>query len=714
MGEPGRPGNLSVIGHNRSGKTSLVRHALSLLDRSDVVVVEVNVIAHTSVFDFFRSVAKELSEGLTDVPDLASVVDRVGTAREWYDLENAVSALFKEVGRLERYVLLVLEEFDRAPLVLAHLSAFQLLRSLVSEPDYPVGLITISRRAVIDIETDAAGGSRLDGVLGQRCYVGTLSHEEASRLIEQARPVADLSGAAEVIMRVTGRQPYLLQVLCHDLVERYLENGTIDVEGARAAVRPVFQAYFDRLLQDIEADSPGRGRTTVLDVVGETQEIPYPGEVNKLVTLGILEQGSAGFRLFTDEFAEYLRAVAPPPVAQRCVALAIATEWSSRHGGLSTFNRQLCRGLAAHQAEVYCMVLDATDEEVADAKGVGVTLLRRPTVSGAPELSSLLRRPDLPEGTVPTLIIGHGRVTGSAAVVQSEDHFPGAARLHFVHMAPDEIEFHKHDRTDDAAETAETRTRIELTLGRSADRVVAVGPRLHGRYLGYLSNHDDREPIRFDPGFDLLDARPRRVPTGTPLTMLTTGRMEDSILKGLDIAAGAGGLVAGWRHEHGLCEIELVVRGIPARSADRTLAELTEWAANQKLLLVPRNFTPDGEYLTEDLLRSSLFVMPSRAEGFGLVGLEAIVAGTPVLVSEKSGLGALLKLVLGDARAAQWVVPMFGEQAKDVATWARSIERALMDPESSFARAEELRQELARRLSWADAIEALLTAVRTA
>jgi glycosyltransferase involved in cell wall biosynthesis len=709
--EPGRPGNLSVIGHLRAGKTSLVWHALSLMDRTDIAVLQINVVIHASALDLFRAIAGQLADKVDGLDEAAGAVR---AARDWYDLSNAVTALFKEVADRGRYVLLVLDEFDRAPFVLADLSAFQLLRSLASEPEYPVGLITISRRAVIDIETDAAGGSRLDGVLGARCYVGTFTAREAAELIGRARPVVDLSGAADEITGRVGRHPYLLPALCARIVERYLETGTVAVAAAYELQRADFAEYFDRLLRDIDADSDGRGSATLIKIARGADPASYPLEVQKLVSTGVVERTAGALALFSAEFGRYLLARLPAMYTgkpDRGVALVVATEWNSRHGGLSTFNRQLCMGLAELQIRVFCMVLDATDEEATAAATAGVTLLRREPVVGAPDEHRLFRRPDLPDGVTPTLVIGHGRVTGPAALVQGEDYFPRSTKLHFIHMAPDEIEFLKLDRDDDVAETAEIRTRIELQLGRSADRVVAVGPRLYGRFVGYLSGNDDREPLQFNPGFDLPDPRPRRVPQGTPLTVLTLGRMEDAHLKGLDIAARACGRVAGWRHDQRLRPIELVVRGIPAGSGETVHARVIEWAANTELTVVPRTYTPDAERLTEDLQRSSIFLMPSRAEGFGLVGLEAIVAGTPVLISEKSGLGELLIGLLGAERAAPWVVPMVGDTGKDIETWARAIDRVLLDSKVAFAGAEELRIDLAKRLTRAGAAERLLAQI---
>ena len=151
----------------------------------------------------------------------------------------------------------------------------------------------------------------------------------------------------------------------------------------------------------------------------------------------------------------------------------------------------------------------------------------------------LARRPtELGEGYAPDFIIGHGRITGPAALRLAEDSFPGAKRLHFVHMAPDEIEWHKLDREIPAGLRAEDRTRQELELGKTAYRVVAVGPRLHDRYSRELHPFPCAAPIRFDPGSDAEDEAARSSPPG-PWKVLLLGRAEDYPLKGVDLAARA-------------------------------------------------------------------------------------------------------------------------------------------------------------------------------
>lgn len=150
--------------------------------------------------------------------------------------------------------------------------------------------------------------------------------------------------------------------------------------------------------------------------------------------------------------------------------LAVGTEWHSGHGGLSTFNRQLCGAMAGAGVEVVCLVLDATRKDRGDAEALGVKLVEATRTPGQPGLYALSRKPRLPDGFTPDVIIGHGRVTGPAAQILADDHFPKTKRLHFTHTAPDEIEWLKLDRDDDAGARAEERTQLELDLGRTAIR----------------------------------------------------------------------------------------------------------------------------------------------------------------------------------------------------------------------------------------------------
>jgi hypothetical protein len=491
---PGRPGNLSVIGFHRVGKTSLVHQALRGVDRDDLGVVQVSMGFQTSMSDLFRTLVREVAGVFPHVPALAELSGVVRETRDWLELHSHVSAFFTDVGRRGLHVLVVLDDFDRAPLVAADLSGFRLLRTLVSEPGYPVGLVTVSRRKIIDIETTATGESRLDQVIAQRAYVGPFTAAEAGALVDRARRAeVDLGAVAHDLYARSGLHPYLLGRLCRRVVALYQETGVVDVPAAVAKEATAFHSHFSLMADTIDQDTSGRGGKLLRELAAGGRLHQDSQDLQRLVDLGIVTRNGSDLRLFSGEFAYFTRD--PDGYRSRdrervrryrCTTLVVATEWSSAHGGLSTFNQRLCVALAAQRVRVFCMVLEATAEEIAEADGLGVTLLHRPQVVGEDAHSRLSRLPEELRGVTLDMVIGHGRITGYPASVLAEDYFddPKPKRLHFVHMDPDEIEWHKLDDADDTVETAEHRKQIEVQLGRTAHRMVAVGPRLTATRCG--------------------------------------------------------------------------------------------------------------------------------------------------------------------------------------------------------------------------------------
>jgi glycosyltransferase involved in cell wall biosynthesis len=391
--------------------------------------------------------------------------------------------------------------------------------------------------------------------------------------------------------------------------------------------------------------------------------------------------------------------------------LVVATEWSSAHGGLSTLNRRLCLALAAAGAEVYCLVLSPSEQDRREAEAGGVQLINAPRLFGSSEQVALSRRPRLPDAAVPDLIIGHGRITGRPAAVIAHDHFASVPRLHIIHMAPDETEWLKLDRQDDIGLTAEQRMKEERALLCPPAISAGIGPRLHDLVQAELAAFPPAaEAVRIDPGFDAGSAVPRTPPRGRPVRVLIVGRMEDQILKGLDVAA-RGIAAAIDLLGYDASRVELVVRGVPVGESSSVRDAVHRWSGKRSLRVTPRSYTVDSEELEQDLLRATLVLMPSRAEGFGLVGVEAIVAGTPVLVSQLSGLGELLRDVLPADEAGRLVIPVEDDE-RDAGRWGAAIAAVLGDPSSAFANAERVRKVMGEERTWAMAAAAVLQVIK--
>ncbi|SIO56974.1 Glycosyltransferase involved in cell wall bisynthesis [Paraburkholderia phenazinium] len=384
-------------------------------------------------------------------------------------------------------------------------------------------------------------------------------------------------------------------------------------------------------------------------------------------------------------------------------ALVMATEWFSLHGGISTFNRNLCIKLAHNGINVICAVPKASREEIEAAALDGIYLLQSPAAQSADPLNGMYRRLSVPID--PDFVIGHGRITGHVAQAQVEDNFPSAARVHFVHMAPGEIEWFKGKA--DAAMVAESREREELELASSAKVVAAVGPRLF-REVGNLLESKSVKPalIEFNPSC-IAPAEPRTRPPH--LHCLLLGRAEDLELKGLDIAALAMARVASGATVAFESRPELIVRGAPAGTGQVLQQRLKSLTEGLELSVRVREYSSSQDDIQADLRRASILLMPSRREGFGLVALEALTLGTPILVSDQSGIAELITRYVSPAEASGIIVPTPEAVSSAASTWARAIEFQLADRDASFNRAWRLSTRLMQEDGWSKSVRGLLS-----
>jgi len=382
--------------------------------------------------------------------------------------------------------------------------------------------------------------------------------------------------------------------------------------------------------------------------------------------------------------------------------LAVCTEWFSRHGGVPTFNRDLCIALHRAGQRVVCLVAGKDADEDKHARENGIILIEARRVTGMDEKSRLYLRAPMPDGFVPDVVIGHDHVTGTAAKVQQDDHFPRARRVHFIHTAPGDIEWFKSQQGTTAAEKAERKELGQQELAETAQLIVAVGPRLHAEIGTLLHGLVNCAPLhRLDPGIGCLQAE-REPPLLAQCLLL--GRTEDAELKGLDIAARAIGLMGAGRPR-------LIVRGAEPGKGDALRKQLLDWATSPGIEIRTREYVAGAKRLAQDLRTSSLLLMPSRSEGFGLVGAEALAAGTPILITSKSGLAELISEHCPSEVANRCIVPVIDNREIDANAWERQIAYVMRDRRAAFRNTAEMAALLSRELTWDRAAGGLLDAL---
>jgi hypothetical protein len=310
---PGRPSNMRVVGYHRVGKTSVVRHALDTLPPpDDVITVWLNVGSQDSGMDLYRSIVRRVLTA-TDGQSLDAVAGAIQAADQWYDLLEGVRTLFAQVRRMGLNVLVILDDFDRAAISFSRLAQFQLLRDLASEPDYSLGLITISRQDVEKIEIDAAGGSILGGVLSTTLPVGMFNDAEVDIMLgRSAQAGLALAAQRDKIMARTGPHPFLLESLCKRIVEIHELTGEVDVAEAFMRESTMFEAQFNNLLDAVNLDTESKGGTLLRELALGAVGVVASPDLMRLRLAGIV----AGDSLFSAEFAKFLVRQTSPAVTR--------------------------------------------------------------------------------------------------------------------------------------------------------------------------------------------------------------------------------------------------------------------------------------------------------------------------------------------------------------------------------------------------------------
>ena len=364
----------------------------------------------------------------------------------------------------------------------------------------------------------------------------------------------------------------------------------------------------------------------------------------------------------------------------------LASEWGSSKGGLSTINRELAIQLAKFSCvEVTFFLPKCSDEDKKAADSHGISILEAARLPGFNELDRLSFPP---ENLRIDVVVGHGVKLGHQAQVIRKSH--KCKWVLIVHTDSEELGMYKC--YEKPISTGEEKHRVEVELCQMADFVVTVGPKLTDAFLRYLS-WSKKDVFEFTPGV-FADFSSVQLVTvkRKQCNVLVFGRgdAEDFELKGFDIAA---------RCVAALSDTRLVFVGAPHGEHEEIAKRFIDFGIPEKCLRVR------GYMEREDLKRLfcevDLVLMPSRTEGFGLTGLEALSAGLPVIVSKNSGFGkALGSIPFGS---------FFVIDSEDPSAWTAVIKNVWnKDRKSRLDEVKALRGSYSERYSWSKQCEGLI------
>lgn len=318
--------------------------------------------------------------------------------------------------------------------------------------------------------------------------------------------------------------------------------------------------------------------------------------------------------------------------------VVVATEWGAMKGGVSTFNGNLCKGLATLGHSVLVAIIRNPDGRVHETlpRYEGPGELKFMLLNASPTSDEMREVIEFP----PDLVVGHDRFTGSVAIALASNIAWRPRSAVFIHVDPI-IELHKNAPSSRRVGQRESRERWQKNLIRRADIAISVGPRL-GRHTSDVIEElpmDSRpDHIVFVPGLDARDPpEPAQTLRGPDYRIASFGRMEDAELKGQDILRNAVGALMRAEGKH-VPTVKFMggdADDVWERYRSDEVPEHMDW----------RQFSDDPDLVTGFMRKAHVLVMPSREEGFGLVALEAVAANRPVVASSNSGFAEWLRFV---------------------------------------------------------------------
>ncbi|XP_068687498.1 uncharacterized protein [Montipora foliosa] len=379
----------------------------------------------------------------------------------------------------------------------------------------------------------------------------------------------------------------------------------------------------------------------------------------------------------------------------------LGSEWNSSAGGLSTLNREFAIHLSQQpNVRVSLLVPEGSckDEEKIEAQNFGINVLDARKQPGFSEPLDWLCFP--PQDHRIDVVVGHGVKLGRQVnIIRRSRQFQNCKWVHMVHTAPEDLS--KYKGYDNPTSRGEQKHWDEVDLCKYADLVVPVGPRLKKAYSSYLQGCKKVEDIfEIVPGLfhrefgDLVQQA--KVESNDDFKVLLCGRgdEEDFELKGYDIAvkAFADQRLKG-KHYY------LLFVGAPDGKQDEVRRRLLNCGITDEQLTV-RKFVQNRAKMKDLFCEVDLVIMPSKSEGFGLVALETLSAGLPVLVGSNSGFArAVQSIPLG----AYSIV-----DSEDPGKWAEAIEGVGVRHSVCLQESKLLREAYGQEYCWKKQCEALV------
>lgn len=318
-------GNLAIVGLPRIGKSSLAWQAFMTQERvleenHCVVVIRVNASSFIEEEDLFFTMMMELHDRVEEIADIprknrfSAALEKIETAKRRAVWVRYIEKYFRTLLTTGYRVVYILDEFDA---VRHYLDAegFQLLREITYNPKLSVGLVTISRRSIQEIEIEAGSVSNLAQTF-LNLHLGMFSAADMELYWENFFVKGALSKEQQAeILHFAGCHPFFLDLFNYHFYPSLLAGHTSAIEVTQAATSVIVLNAYDTVLSLLEEQKLDTKLLQV--VVGPVIDLTT-ADVQKLEQMDLIHKSTAdntsadrairwGYRSFSRNFDQYLR-----------------------------------------------------------------------------------------------------------------------------------------------------------------------------------------------------------------------------------------------------------------------------------------------------------------------------------------------------------------------------------------------------------------------
>jgi D-inositol-3-phosphate glycosyltransferase len=330
----------------------------------------------------------------------------------------------------------------------------------------------------------------------------------------------------------------------------------------------------------------------------------------------------------------------------------LATLGGKETGGMNVYVRELARDLGKRgmAVDVYTRSQDSRIKRISTRLGNRVRVIHLPAGPERPynkneihnhldEFVAGVRDFAYSEGIRYDVLHSHYWLSGLVAA-QLRDTY-GAPIVHMFHTL---AELKNRVAATPGELEPKLRSDCEGDIMRFADRLIAATT-LEREQMGQLYGADPAKVDVIPPGVDLelfrpVDCEKARAKIGIPTDhrmILFVGRIQP--IKGIDTLIRAMAQVIDKRpHLHGKMHLS-IIGGAGDPATDGELARLQDLERDLGIDdLVVFLGSRDQDTLVHYYNAASMVVLPSHYESFGMVALEAMACGIPVIASDVGGL----------------------------------------------------------------------------